>query len=668
MNEQRNEPSGPTRTTQGKSKTAKYLPLAIIPVILIGGLVFRNRQNATPSAGAGGNAAGGAAGGGRGAQAATVYKVDAVPVSLGNVVQTLPVTGQLRTNQNIDLQSKISGRVARVLVQEGQRIRLGQLLVELDDADLRAQVAAQQAAVRTAQVRLEQSIVGLPAREQQVSTNIQQAEAALATAQARYRQALLTEPARVTEAENLVSTARETVRTAQARVRQARETASQTNLQTAAEIRQAQSQLESARSGVAAARSGVAREEAALAEVRRGAREQQIAQAQSQVNLAEAQARNAETELNRARILAQGGAAPQSEVDRTQTAFQVANAQLENARQNLSLVREGATNEQVRQAQERVRSAEEAVRQSQSGVTQAQAALQNAQAGRSRVLVAQGEITTSLAALSQAQSGLQNALANLSQIPITRQETRVAREAVEQARAQLSQARANRSQIPVARSDVQAARAALQTAQAGLQQARVNLAYAKIYSPVNGVVNQKLTDVGETAGAATALLNLVSLDRVYFEAQVSELQVRDVRAGQPAQITVPAVSDRPLRAYVSDVIPTANEQSRQFRVRISIPSAPRQLTPGAFARGVITTQQVSGALVVPNNAVRQSDGQSFLLVAVPSGTTSQVKRRNVVAGPASGGVTQIRSGVRQGDLVITGNQDLEDGDKVEVEA
>jgi RND family efflux transporter MFP subunit len=297
-------------------------------------------------------------------------------------------------------------------------------------------------------------------------------------------------------------------------------------------------------------------------------------------------------------------------------------------------------------------------------VTQALAALQGVQAGRARVLVAQGEVTASLAALAQAQGGLQNALANLSQIPITRQETRVAREAVDQARANVAQAAANRSQVPVARADIAAARAGIESAQAQLQQAQVNLAYARIYAPVAGVINTKLTDPGETAGAGSALLNLVSLDRVYFEAQVSELQVRSLRTGQTALIKVPAVSDSALPAYISDVIPTASETSRQFRVRITIPNASSQLTPGAFAQGTITTQRIANTLVVPNDAVRQSGGETYILVAQKVGKGAEVKRRKVKTGPTSNGVTQIAGGAVQGDLVITGNQELEDGDKV----
>lgn len=644
-----------------KNPSAKWLPIAIIAAIVVVGLFMRSR-------GAKKEEGGGAAGEKTAQNAAPeVAAVKTVAVKTGDITETLPITGTLKSNQNVALSSKISGRVARVYVRDGSPVRIGQLLIALDDGDLRAQVAAARAQLKTAQVRYDQTVIGVPARVQQVNTAIVQAEAALGTAQARYRQALLNEPAQVQTARGQVATARDTVRTAQARLKQARDTAALTEKQVNADIRRAESVVTSSTSAVAAARANAAQQQAALAEVRRGARAQQIAQAQAAVNVAQANLRNAETELNRTKILVAGGAAAQSSADQAQTAYDVAKANLESQQQNLSLIREGSTTEEVRQAEERARSAQESINQALSGVTQAEAGLTTAQAGRSRIQVAQGDVTNALAALSQAQTGFQTATANLSQIPITRQETRVAAQAVDEARAALLQARANRSQIPVATSDVKAAAAAVQTAEAALRQAEVNLNYARIYSPVNGVVNQKLTDPGQTAAPGSALMNLVALDNIYFEAQVSENNVRDLRIGQPTQVSVPAVSTASFTGYVADIIPTADPKTRQFRIRITIPAPPRQLTPGAFARGVLTTRQVRNTLVLPTEVIRDDNNQSVVLTAVGTDQNSVVKRNVVKTGAVSGGMTQIVGGLQLNDKAILSTQTLEDGEKVRVD-
>ena len=256
------------RTPPRRNSSAKWIALGAVAALLAGGLYLRNR-NAAPNAAAG-EGAPGAAGAGR----QQIPTARFVRVESGSITETLDVTGALRANQTVELGSKISGRVDRVLVAEGERVSRGQLLVVLDDADLRAGVAQARAGLSSAQTRLRQTIVGVPAREQQVNTGIVQAQTNLQSAQSRFRQAQLNENPRIQAAQSQVVSARETVRTANTRLAQARETARQTSLQTNADIRRAESAVSGSR--------------AALAEVIRGAREQQIASAQAQVALAEA--------------------------------------------------------------------------------------------------------------------------------------------------------------------------------------------------------------------------------------------------------------------------------------------------------------------------------------------------------------------------------------------
>lgn len=60
------------------------------------------------------------------------------------------VTGLVVASQQATLSARMPARIAKVLVSENQSVKRGQLLVQLDDADLRSQLAAAQAAVRSA--------------------------------------------------------------------------------------------------------------------------------------------------------------------------------------------------------------------------------------------------------------------------------------------------------------------------------------------------------------------------------------------------------------------------------------------------------------------------------------------------------------------------------------
>ncbi len=617
-------------------KTPAWIPIALVAALLGAGLFLKGRSGKQADTD-------------RQSSAPSIKAVRFVPVTRGTLVSNVLITGQLRSNQDVNLGSKISGIVARVFVDEGQRVRRGQLLVQLDDADLRQQVDAARASVAAAQVRLQQTQLNLPSRVAQLQSAVDQAQAqyqnalsAIQSAQARYQQALLQEPASISVTQSQLAASKAGVRSAQAALRTARDTARQTQ--------------GSVNAAIASARAGLAGARAQLEQTRNGARAQQIAAAQAQVNLAQAQLENAQTNLTRQQTLFAGGATAQANVDQAQTNFNVAQATLEAQRQNLSLVREGSRTEEVRAAEENVRGRE--------------AALQSALADQNRALAAQSAVTQSLAGVSSAREQETQAFANQANIPVVRQSTRAALEALNQARAQanlqaalLRQARVNLSQAPGFRADVPASRAALAQAQAQLQQAQVNLGYARITSPVNGVVATKFTDAGQGAGPGITLMNLVALDNVVFEAQIPESQIAQIKVGQPARVTVSAISDAPLIGYVTDIIPVADARLRQFRIRIRLPQDGR-LTPGAFARGSLQTQVITDALLVPDEDIRTDQDQPYVYVASGGGDNAKVEKRVVKVGPSARGKTQIIGGVQEGDKIIVGTSTFEDGDRV----
>ena len=563
--------------------------------------------------------------------------VRVIPASTGTVVETLPLTGQLKSNQDVNINSKISGQVARVYVDEGQRVTQGQLLVSLDTGDLQQQVDAARANLQSSQVKLEQARVGLPARVAQINNAVREAQTQVNSAQARLQQAQTSQPTTATNARSQVESAKAAVSSNQARVKQARDT-----------LKQVTGQVNS---GVASAQAALSQARAQLDQVKNGSRNQQIAQAQAQVSQAQAQRDDAQKNLERQQTLYRGGATAQVNVQTAETALKVAQANLEAANQNLSLVREGSRTEEVRQ--------------SEQIVAQREAALNTARADLSRIPATQAQISDALGGLAQSQESLRQANANLSAIPNSQQDVVQARQALNQARTQLQTAQANKAQIPVAQSDVPAAQAAVDASRSQLEQAQLNLGYAQIKAPVAGVVNTKSIDAGETVAPGATLLNVVSTSNVIFEAQVPASQLGQIQVGQPAKITIASQNGKTVTGYVTEVIPVADARLRQFRIRISL-EAQEGLTPGAFAQGVLQTQVSRGALTVPTEDVRTGEEKPYVYVAIADGDNATVKKREVKVGAQANGKTQILSGLETGDQVIEGNSLYDDGQKIKV--
>jgi HlyD family secretion protein len=100
--------------------------------------------------------------------------VEAYEAKRGDLMQTVVASGRIMTPQRVSIGAVITERVARIPVEEGQTVRRGEVLIELDDTDARAALAQAQASVAQAEAKLRQlREVALPAAEQ----GLQQAQA-----------------------------------------------------------------------------------------------------------------------------------------------------------------------------------------------------------------------------------------------------------------------------------------------------------------------------------------------------------------------------------------------------------------------------------------------------------------------------------------------------------
>jgi len=119
------------------------------------------------------------------AQTADPASVAVARAHRSDVVARVLASGSVTSIRDAKIGSKISGRVAAVLVEEGARVQAGTPLLQLDTSDLLAQQAQAQASVSAARAQLQKVLVGARPQERQQSTDtVNQARATLASAQA----------------------------------------------------------------------------------------------------------------------------------------------------------------------------------------------------------------------------------------------------------------------------------------------------------------------------------------------------------------------------------------------------------------------------------------------------------------------------------------------------
>jgi len=285
-------------------------------------------------------------------------------------------TGVIEPLKKVEVKSKVAGRVARLLVQEGDRVRAGDVLAEIDPTEINSQVAQMRAQLDGARARLTQSHRSVTYQEAQTRGSVEQYGQAVASAEARLRSA--EEDARV-----------------------------QPQL-TASEIAQAEAGLRSA--------------EQALEILRTSTQPQALVQARTGLDEALTASSNAERGLARQRRLLEKGFASQTAVDAAESETASTHARVAQARKKMELVAE----------QQRLE-----IDEATSRVKQAQAGVDRARAAASVIEIKRQDVVSARAALAQARAQLLTSRSGREQDRMRTDEVAQARSSVVQLENQL---------------------------------------------------------------------------------------------------------------------------------------------------------------------------------------------------------------------------------------
>ncbi|HEU5397998.1 MAG TPA: efflux RND transporter periplasmic adaptor subunit [Gammaproteobacteria bacterium] len=224
---------------------------------------------------------------------------------------------------------------------------------------------------------------------------------------------------------------------------------------------------------------------------------------------------------------------------------------------------------------------------------------------------------------------------------------------------------ASQSDLDQAVANRKVAEAQVELATAQLQRDRTNLDYSVIRSPVDGVVINRVVDVGQTVAASfqTPTLFVIgqNLRDMQIDVTVDEADVGQIRPGQRTDFTVDAYPDRKFVGTVSEVRlnPTVVQNVVTYDVVVSVDNRDETLLPGMTAYVNVVVLQRRHVLLVPNAALRvHVPGTAG--TAAAGGSTLYVlengmpRRIAVKTGASDGQQTEILAGLRDGDSVITG--------------
>lgn len=213
-----------------------------------------------------------------------------------------------------------------------------------------------------------------------------------------------------------------------------------------------------------------------------------------------------------------------------------------------------------------------------------------------------------------------------------------------------------------------AAEANLSSAQAQVALAQLNLSYTEVRAPFDGQMSRRFIDPGNLVGASgqtTALAEILRLDPIYVEVNISTQQAAQIRANlDQRRLSLAEIQRVPVEAALQGetgfhhrgrleyVAPAIDAATGTLFIRGVFPNPDQLILPGVFmTMRMPMGRVVQGALLVPDRVLQEDQGGRYLLVVGPNDV---VQQRYVQLGQLQGSLRVVTGGLRRDDRVVAG--------------
>lgn len=227
-----------------------------------------------------------------------------------------------------------------------------------------------------------------------------------------------------------------------------------------------------------------------------------------------------------------------------------------------------------------------------------------------------------------------------------------------------------------------------------------------IYSPVGGIVIEKLRQEGDRVRTGDRIYTVADLSQLWVQMDAYESDLTWLRYGQAVEFTTEAYPGEVFKGRVAFIDPVLNKDTRTVKVRVNVSNEDGRLKPEMFVRAVVRSKIASGGrvldaslagkwispmhpeivkdepgncdvcgmplvraeslgyvtaepsdaakpLVIPVTAALLTGTRAIVYVQVPNAEEPTYEGREIVLGPRAGDYYLVKAGLKEGELVVT---------------
>jgi len=186
---------------------------------------------------------------------------------------------------------------------------------------------------------------------------------------------------------------------------------------------------------------------------------------------------------------------------------------------------------------------------------------------------------------------------------------------------------------------------------------------AIVRSPINGIVDEIIVKEGELAAPGMQVVQVVNLDGLYVNADVSEAYIIKIKKGDIVNLEFPSLPDLKMEIPVyrtGNIVKSAN---RTFTVQLKINNVENMIKPNILAKIRINDYTAKQAIIVPSIILKQDMIGTYLFKV----NDSKAHKTYVETGKSYKGNTMVTKGLIVGDeVIVNGYNQVSDGKLIEI--
>ncbi len=180
------------------------------------------------------------------------------------------------------------------------------------------------------------------------------------------------------------------------------------------------------------------------------------------------------------------------------------------------------------------------------------------------------------------------------------------------------------------------------------------------YSPVDGIVMEKMVFKGMNVMAGMDLYKIVDLSTIWIIADIYQYELPWVKVGQQAEVELSYLPGKTFRGTITYIYPMLSMETKTAKVRIEVRNtATLDFKPEMYATVKIASPVVVHAVAVPDQAIIRSGERNIAVIALGGGYFDP---REIKLGVMAEGYVQVLEGIKEGEKIVVSSQFLIDSE------